>query len=892
MKTKLRIFFLLFTCAFFLLPCKAQVPQGFNYQAIARDGSGNVIPNHALPTLIDIVDAQTGGNLIYEESFPSITSNQFGLISLIVGTGTRTGGSAASFSVIDWKSKPLYIRTIIEYPGTTWTTMGTSQIMSVPYSLLAKDVQGPVTNVTSLGIIGTTDVMDSALFAVRNKAGNLVFAVYNEGVRAYVGNGSKGTKGGFAVGGYDGTKSGSQHDLLYVTSDSVRVYVDTHPSTKGIKGGFSVGGYDMTKGGTAVQDLLDISKDSARVYVDSNPATKGVKGGFAVGGYDMTKGGSVSNYLNIETNTTGIIDPAENRLLWYPLKNSFMTGKVLIQKNDTVGVNSFASGYESKAIGDWSQALGYTTIARGNYSTAIGKNSQTKGDNSFAFGNQAKATAADSYAFGTGAKATAQWSFALGSVGVDSLGVATGPTIASGIGAFALGFGSVSSSQGAFSFGVQDTASGLFSLGMGYLARAKGHFSTTLGLGTITEPASWVGLATGFVTKAGAWAASSFGDQTYASGFQSFATGYKTLASGQLSSTFGDETTAQSFESMTIGRFNVISGSGTTWVDSDPVFAIGIGTSTSTPRNALTVYKNGNMDLYGTLNKTNIMQESIEINAGGAGNRFSLIDFHSDETYTDFSFRILRNTGVNGSTDIIHRGTGNLNLTTVENSPIVFSTLNAESMRIKGSNGYVGINTASPVYRLDVAGSININKGYSGSALYTNGAQAIWYDGTYYSWGYGGTYNVFNSPMTIGGTYYPGGYFLNVNGNAWSYGSWGSSDIRWKKNIKDLEIAVDNICKLNGVSFEWRKDEFPENNFDSDKHIGLIAQDVEKIFPELVKTDNNGFKAISYDKLTVILLEGMKDQQKQIKSQQEQIDRLEKLVGEINAKLDAEAINK
>ncbi|MGD0342059.1 MAG: hypothetical protein ABSA76_10175, partial [Bacteroidales bacterium] len=206
----------------------AQVPQGFNYQAIARDGSGNIIPNQSLPVKIDIVDALTSGNLIYEELFSSVTSNQFGLISLIVGTGTpQSGGQVMSFSAIDWKSKPLYIRTIIEYPGTTWTIMGTSQIMSVPYSLVAKDVQGPVTSLTSLGINGTTDVMDSALFAVRNKAGNIVFAVYNEGIRAYVGNGSKGAKGGFSVGGYDATKGSSTiYDLFALSTDSARIYVD------------------------------------------------------------------------------------------------------------------------------------------------------------------------------------------------------------------------------------------------------------------------------------------------------------------------------------------------------------------------------------------------------------------------------------------------------------------------------------------------------------------------------------------------------------------------------------------------------------------------------------------------------------------------------------------
>jgi polyhydroxyalkanoate synthesis regulator phasin len=103
---------------------------------------------------------------------------------------------------------------------------------------------------------------------------------------------------------------------------------------------------------------------------------------------------------------------------------------------------------------------------------------------------------------------------------------------------------------------------------------------------------------------------------------------------------------------------------------------------------------------------------------------------------------------------------------------------------------------------------------------------------------------------------------------------------------------IDKVTLLQGVTFKWRKDEFPEMNFDESAQIGLVAQDVEKIFPELVKTDDKGYKAVAYDKLSVILLEGMKDQQKEIKSQQEQIDRLEKMISEIKAKLDNATVNK
>jgi hypothetical protein len=283
MKTKLLLTAFL-SFSFYLL--SSQVPQGLNYQAIARDGSGNIIANKSIPIKIDIQTSLTGGTVIYEETFSPITSNQFGLITLVVGTGTQTGGSAISFSAIDWKAQPLYLMTTVQYPGTTWTVMGTSQIWAVPYSLVAKDVQGPL---TSLGINGTTTyTADSALFEVKNKDGNTVFAVYNEGVRVYVSNETKGLKSGFAVGGF-GTDKGTSQPYLVVSEDSIRMYLDTNPLTKGSKSMFAVGGYDMTKG--AVQNYLDVSPDSVNIYINSNPSAKGSKSMFAVGGYDMTKGG-------------------------------------------------------------------------------------------------------------------------------------------------------------------------------------------------------------------------------------------------------------------------------------------------------------------------------------------------------------------------------------------------------------------------------------------------------------------------------------------------------------------------------------------------------------------------------------------------------------------------
>jgi trimeric autotransporter adhesin len=303
MKKRLLLAILLFPFFFLLSPCWAQVPQGFNYQAIVRNGSGVPLTNQAVPVRISIVTALTSGTVIWQEDHPDITSNQYGLISLVVGTGNQTGGTATSFPAVDWNLQALFLKTEIKYPGPGWTELGTSQIWAVPYSMVAKDVEGPI---AKLGITGTTTDMEEALFEVKNQAGKTVFAVYNEGIRAYVGNGNtKGAKGGFSVGGYDATK-GSPYDLFVLNTDSARFYIDSKPNLKGKRGGFSVGGYDMTKG-VAVHDYLDVSKDSVRIYVDNNPLTKGKKGGFSVGGYDMTKGGiPTQDYMHVSKDSVRV----------------------------------------------------------------------------------------------------------------------------------------------------------------------------------------------------------------------------------------------------------------------------------------------------------------------------------------------------------------------------------------------------------------------------------------------------------------------------------------------------------------------------------------------------------------------------------------------------------
>lgn len=322
----------------------SQVPQGFNYQAIARDESGEIIQGKPIPVQITILDKK--GNKIYVEEHSSVTSNQYGLITLVIGTGTQTGGSAASFSAIDWDASTYSINTAVQYPGPSWTDMGTSLLWSVPYSHVAKNLEGPLKN---LNIQGATTSMDEALFAIKNKAGDTVFAVYNEGIRGYVGDGSKsGAKGGFAIGGYDGTKGIQEY--LRVTGDSTRVYTNNNPKTKAQKGGFAIGGYDGTKGITG--NFLNLTKEN---YLIGHESGVHINGGL----YNSFLG-----YQAGYSTTSGY----KNYFIGYRAGYSNTTGYSNTFIGDSAGFKN-STGYWNTFIGDWTgyvNTSGYKNIFIGH----------------------------------------------------------------------------------------------------------------------------------------------------------------------------------------------------------------------------------------------------------------------------------------------------------------------------------------------------------------------------------------------------------------------------------------------------------------------------------------------------------------------------------------------
>jgi len=281
---------------------KAQAPQSFNFQAVARNNADELMSETNLDVRLSLY-AGSDASLVWQETHTAQTSD-LGLFTVDMGTGTRMAGSAAQFSQIDWSGDTYSLKVEIN-PGSGWEDMGSSDLLSVPYALSA----GSVSGLKSLEVNeDVANPSDSALFEVKNKYGNTVFAVYNEGVRVYVDDNlaKAGSKGGFAIGGFDRSK-GNTFEFFRVTPDSIRFSMDVG-ATKGSKGGFAIGGFDRSKGWMG--EIMHLSEDNYFIgYESGSNITTGLYNSFF--GYNagvLNTGGGSNVFIGNETgysNTDG-----------------------------------------------------------------------------------------------------------------------------------------------------------------------------------------------------------------------------------------------------------------------------------------------------------------------------------------------------------------------------------------------------------------------------------------------------------------------------------------------------------------------------------------------------------------------------------------------------------
>ena len=182
------------------------------------------------------------------------------------------------------------------------------------------------------------------LFAVKDRNGNIVFAVYPDGVKVYVNQGVKGNVGGFAVTGKNPTKA-VETEYLVVTSDSTRVYVNN--PVKGNVGGFAVTGRNPTKGTN--EPIFISNKDSTRIFTQDTVSGFGVRN---------SKNGSVSSYMQLSPLNYFI--GHESGLKTTGIYNNFFGYHSGF--NNTTGHRNFFAGYEAGL----SNTTGYYNVFIGN----------------------------------------------------------------------------------------------------------------------------------------------------------------------------------------------------------------------------------------------------------------------------------------------------------------------------------------------------------------------------------------------------------------------------------------------------------------------------------------------------------------------------------------------
>lgn len=224
----------------------SQAPEKMSYQAVMRNGSGQLLVNQAIAVKVSILQGSPAGAAVYSERLTGNT-NANGLISLEIGTGTVLTGT---FATINWPAGSYYLKTETDPAGgTSYTIVGTSQLLSVPYAMYAKSAGGgggsfaipystSVNNASTLfslindgdgtSLEGVNNTTTSNISAVRGIVNSASPGGFSSAVRG-INNGT----GGLGVGVY-GSQAGSGWGVYGVTPNGLGVYGNASANGTGV----------------------------------------------------------------------------------------------------------------------------------------------------------------------------------------------------------------------------------------------------------------------------------------------------------------------------------------------------------------------------------------------------------------------------------------------------------------------------------------------------------------------------------------------------------------------------------------------------------------------------------------------------------------------------------
>jgi hypothetical protein len=473
----------------------AQVTDKINYQAVARDAGGVILPNQNISIRITIEDG-SGGTPLYVETH-SATTNQFGLFTIAIGNGTPVTGT---YSGINWLSGNQWLKIEMDPTGgNSFVMMGESQLLSVPFANYAASGGTSYAGGTGINI----------------SSGNIVNLSNTSVTPASYGNAS---------------------NVAQITVDAQgRI---TNAANVPILGTLpaAVFGQTLRSNGTFWVANSNLYNDGINIGIGT-PVPE-LKLTIDNDGGIMAKGTWGSGAALV---TTG----AGTRMIWYPKKSAFRAGDVS------------GSQWDAATIGDYSVAFGSDTKASSTYCVAMGSDCQATVYGASAMGLSNQATNVASTAMGQHSTASGITSTALGyycTASGDQSIAAGGNCVAAGTGSTAMGGAAAANGPYSTAFGFFTTAGGNYSFAEGNYSVAGGMYSVAMGDGCHADSTYSICMrgssrAGGVGSVALGWSATALADysvaigkSTYSAGTGAYAIGSNVSANDDGSFVLGDYT--------------------------------------------------------------------------------------------------------------------------------------------------------------------------------------------------------------------------------------------------------------------------------------------------------------------------------------------------------------
>ncbi len=561
----------------------AQSPQAFNYQAVVRNSNGQIIANQQVSLRLSVTDAANGGNILYRESHTA-TTNQFGLVNVAVGNGNQLNGTFASIS---WGSGSRYLQVEVDPAGgSTYTNLGTAQLLSVPYALYAETSGNGGGTQGATGATGATGAKgDTGAKGATGAQGNTGAAGQNgtTGITGATGtnglNGLTGATGAQGVTGATGTTgtAGAAGDR-YSTTSTTSLTISAGAKTLTVGTGLSY----------AVGQTVIVANSATNIMTGTVTAYNGATGVMSVNVTSINGSGTFAVWTVALNGAPG---PAGATGAQGQAGTTGATGAT-----GTQGIKGATGATGANGTNGLNGATGATgaTGAQGTFSPTASINGVTLRNN----GTNWEPSL---LLFNTGSR-----------IGINT----TAPEAKLYVADSSVVFGNINilppdGVAGTVSPSYSPTQGSPLASGMGLMWYAnKAAFRTGAAVGTNS---SWQAANMGYYSAA-------FGFNARAGGIWSMASGFGVAATGDASVSFGYTLTAPSFAEMAVGMFNTnyTPNSTTSYNASDRLFVVGNGVNNASRSNALTVFKNGRTQIGNNGTAITNVQEGIV--SGGTQN--------------------------------------------------------------------------------------------------------------------------------------------------------------------------------------------------------------------------------------------------------------------------------